>query len=506
MSTQQRLSCPSCGKSVRISSDHAGKKVRCPHCQMTFLVPGAAPQANDDDDWLNLDDVTPKADAPPAAKAKKPLNPATASKKPATPKAKPKPTPPDAPVDDDPLFGDLPEGDDLFGDGSGGDGDDLFGDIPDLPDLPPPSTTRGSGSTPGTSPTAVPVQYETQYRVRCKVCDSPTDVTADQAGQTIQCYDCHSPIVVPPPPKVVQKPKVDLDQVESFSFSNTAESSRPADPFMKSAKELLDSAEREEIEEEPENYDTPDIMAWFADVFGVFKDPSVVMYAVLMSVLGGGASALVAAFWMVPILPMGLFVGVIIFAAMTLACGFAIMEAVANEADEITGWPEVLDPMTWFGPLVTCVAAIGLVSAPAAFLGLAVFGSNALVTLFLVMASIYALFPFVLLSMLDMQSVFAPFSPEVARSATRCREAWGGFYFSAGLLFVVLYLSYLMFTVNGSPYGVFAAVSATVVVTFLYFAMLGRLAYSIGQTVNEISSPDDHEPSETIPEPDGEAG
>jgi hypothetical protein len=100
------------------------------------------------------------------------------------------------------------------------------------------------------------------------------------------------------------------------------------------------------------------------------------------------------------------------------------------------------------------------------------------------MFSIYLLLPFILLSMLDMGSVFTPFSPELARSVSKCQEEWGGFYFSSGLLFAALLLFIAMaYSIAGSL-GIVASITLSIFTTFTYFGMMGRLAYTIGQSVN----------------------
>ncbi len=111
-------------------------------------------------------------------------------------------------------------------------------------------------------------------------------------------------------------------------------------------------------------------------------------------------------------------------------------------------------------------------------------GLPTFVCIFFTMFAVYAMFPFVFLSMLDMNSFMMPFSAELARSTTKSSEVWGGFYFSSGLLFGGLFL---LFTVT-SGMGIMAAtmigVTASIGVAFAYFSMLGRLAFVIGQSVN----------------------
>lgn len=282
-------------------------------------------------------------------------------------------------------------------------------------------------------PTAQAADTATNYYVRCKVCESVSDVTADQAGTSIRCHDCHTTMKVPPPPKAKKKPKpIDLDHAETFTFSEPVSTTRPSDPFVKSARDLLDSAAKEEIELPPEDYTTPSLVGWLTDVFGIFRFPGVIFYSVFLSILGGIGTGVIVYLRQLPSALVAGFVGGIFFAGMVVACGFVIMESVANGHDEIEDWPEPLNPSEWLGPITCCAFAFGLVSSPAWMVGLGLgFGGMAIV--FLVMGMVYLLFPFVLLSMMDMGSVFTPFSPEVARSVRRSQESWGGFYFSAGL-------------------------------------------------------------------------
>ena len=149
-----------------------------------------------------------------------------------------------------------------------------------------------------------------------------------------------------------------------------------------------------------------------------------------------------------------------------------------------------MDPMEWFGSAWVAFAAAGFAGVPALVLSQFVF-DNTLIIVALTMFSIYMVFPFVLLSMLDMQTIMMPFSPEVARSVTTSQESWGGFYFSAGLLFFGLFLVFVATSGMSAGAAALITVSATVGLVFTYFAMIGRLAFAIGQSVNEPPREDD---------------
>jgi hypothetical protein len=274
---------------------------------------------------------------------------------------------------------------------------------------------------------------------------------------------------------------MNVENAQTFQLEETATRER-VDPFRKSAEELLEQAEQSEEEEPEPSFDTPEIRQWALKVFGIFFDPGVLAHWVGLSMLA--AFPAYFALWLESkILILGLFPGAILFAVLVVACGFAIMVSLANNRPTVSDWP-TMDPVGWFDQMFVALAAAGLAAIPAWAIG-HLFFQPGLMAIALTMFSVYALFPFFLLSMLDMGSVMMPFSPEVARSVSRCQEAWGGFYFSAGLLFAGLFLCFT--ALSGTPPAGAAVVGiiATVAVAFMYFAMIGRLAYAIGQAVND---------------------
>jgi hypothetical protein len=306
---------------------------------------------------------------------------------------------------------------------------------------------------------------------------------ASQAGKTVKCSDCYSPVTIPPPPKIRKQQDVDLDEAATFAFQPSEKAERRADPYQRSAEQLLDEASRVEEKSTVDRYDdTPSVKEWIKNVFGIFTDLGVVVHWIGLSVLGS-VPAVIALTVDVPILVMGLFPAGFFLGVITVSCGFAILNAVANQEESVAEWP-TLDPMAWFGQLFVVLAAASVAAIPVWAACQLILGTQ-LISVAVTMFSIYAMFPFVLLSMLDMNSPFVPFSAEVARSVTKCEEAWGGFYFSSGLVFVALFMTFAAAASTMSP-PVAAVVSivAGVGVTFIYFSMLGRLAYAIGQAVN----------------------
>lgn len=470
----QSLQCPRCNGAVSIADQAAGKRVRCPHCKETFLAPGITSTQSDDDDWLKLDDspaaAAPKPPSPPSTPPQQPSPAPT----PAKPKAKS--SSPSLSADEEALLAEFSS-----------ELDDFTAEI-ETPPAPLPNVplaqpqgvpAAGTPKQRGAAPTEP--EFASEYRVNCKICGSMMYAKASQAGMTIKCNDCHSPITIPAPPRVRKNEEVDLEKAPTFGLENSQVRERN-DPYRQSADALLEQAARQEVETPTTSYDdTPSVKEWFRNVFGIFKDLGVIAHwgglSIIASVPVSFAIITDAAILKMGLFPIGFFMSVLV-----VCCGFAILQAVANDEESITDWP-TLDPFAWLGQLFVVLAAAGVVAVPAWAVCQALIGP-ALISVAITMFAVFAFFPFILLSMLDMNSPFVPFSSEVARSVTKCEEAWGGFYFSSALLFVITFLVFALTSTFGQPVGVVISIFVGVAATFCYFSMIGRLAYAIGQVVN----------------------
>jgi uncharacterized membrane protein YiaA/DNA-directed RNA polymerase subunit M/transcription elongation factor TFIIS len=527
------LQCPRCNGSVSIADNAAGKRVKCPHCEQNFLAPGIVADSSseeDEDDWLTL------SDSPVPAHPSSPSSDSQASKTTTSPlSSKNRNTQPEnetpLPDDDDSFFSEsslppiqIPAASTSSSPGAGNDlsqsnastlGPDIsaaeeellsqFTDtsIPTADAKPPvkknaldairalgaSASNIGDDSATNTAaaPRAASVEYESEFRVTCKVCGTITYAKAVDSGKTTKCSDCYSEILIPKPPRIRKKPEIDIANAETFSLGqNNSEESKTADPFRKSAADLLAEASRQEEDASPPVYeDTPNVLEWVNNVFGIFKDPGVIMHWVCLSVAAAIPTALLVSIEQESLqllLTIGMMIGGLILGGITVSCAFAILLSVANGNDQVEDWPST-DVFQWLDQLTLVLGATGLVAIPMwtiCFLT----NSTGLLGVALVMFSIYLLLPFILLSMLDMGSVFAPFSPELARSVSKCQEEWGGFYFSSGLLFGLLFLFTAMIWYLPGSLGIVATTTLCIFTTFAYFGMMGRLAYTIGQSVN----------------------
>ena len=494
------LQCPQCNGSVSVAERAAGKRVKCPHCEQGFLAPGLVATHNDDDDWLKLDtDPKKPATSKPVASKRSPRLSSAASKSPQTATKNPSNASKNTAAsnlneDDEALLAEFATDLDEFAAEtesppspqtmspstqpsaplSSSDGGPMFTGTP-------ASVQANPNPNPKPAPEAKP-EFATQYRVKCKTCGTLLYAKATQAGQTVKCSDCHSPVTIPAPPRVRTPFSPSLETSPTFSLEESRGASPPPDPFKKSAKQLLDEAAREDHVEPKTVYDdTPSVKEWFQNVFGIFQDLGVIVHWIGLTLLGA-IPAMIALSIDSDILALGLFPAGFFLGVLVVSCGFAILQAVANEEKSVTEWP-TLDPMAWFGQLIVAVAAASLAAVPAWALCHFTIGPQ-LMGVAITMFAVYITFPFVLLSMLDMNTVMMPFSPEVARSVTKCEEAWGGFYFSSGLLFIGLFLTFAMASTMNPLLGAIVAIAAGIAITFCYFSMIGRLAYAIGQAVN----------------------
>ena len=527
------LQCPRCNGSVSIADNAAGKRVKCPHCEQNFLAPGIAADSSseeDEDDWLTL------SDSPVPAHPSSPSSDSQASKTTTSPlSSKTRNTQPEnetpLPDDDDSFFSEsslppiqIPAASTSSSPGAGNDlsqsnastlGPDIsaaeeellsqFTDtsIPTADAKTPVkknaldairalgASASNIGDDSATNTTAAPraasVEYESEFRVTCKVCGTITYAKAVDSGKTTKCSDCYSEILIPKPPRIRKKPEIDIANAETFNLGqNNSEERKTADPFRKSAADLLAEASRQEEDASPPVYeDTPNVLEWVKNVFGIFKDPGVIMHWVCLSVAAAIPTALLVSIEQESLqllLTIGMMIGGLILGGITVSCAFAILLSVANGNDQVEDWPST-DVFQWLDQLTLVLGATGLVAIPMwtiCFLT----NSTGLLGVALVMFSIYLLLPFILLSMLDMGSVFAPFSPELARSVSKCQEEWGGFYFSSGLLFGLLFLFTAIIWYLPGSLGIVATTTLCIFTTFAYFGMMGRLAYTIGQSVN----------------------
>lgn len=470
-----KVKCPVCESILLIPSSRRGERVACEQCGSKIKVPGVAATAGDDDDWLKLEtDLTSAStDAAGPARAADAAGPADA--------------------DDDDEFMIPAEPPTRSTGGVTGRGGSAGGKPVDPPPLSSSDLDALAGFANDDDQQAAPMKRveakpsaDDSFRVRCPVCESVTYAKVAQVGKRIRCPDCHSAIVVPPPQRAKPKYKPDLEAAATYAFSDGDGDQLPArvsDPFRKSADDLLRAAEAAEDDSEEEEWELPAFGAWFSGLGRVFVDPAVAVHILLLSLLAFIPAAIALSVEHESrVVVLGMFAGGAVFGALVLACGFAILQSVANGEERVSDWP-VFDPMEWFGQLIVVISAVAVSAGPIWMVAHFLFPGG-LLTVALTMLSLYALFPVVLMSMLDEQSVMVPFSTDVSKSIVRSPDQWGAAYLASAVLFFAMFLCFMIASVCPPKTGALLAIVVTVSGVFAYFGIIGRLAFAIGHAVN----------------------
>ena len=532
--------CPGCAKRLKAGPTFAGKRVKCPQCGSAVQVPELPAKIDLDDDWLSLDvpvledssklatkPFVPKHSPAPGerpAPAKRDATPAgklpVAPKSSATQSSAPKP-----PAQREPASADSTEPAprrSMFDD-----------DLPDLAELDANSKKPHSvtdifqleglddlvksappARAPKPPPPPAPKPSEIDYRITCRTCGTPMHLKLDRVGKKVNCSDCHSSFVVPPPPAgwSATKKKVEVEDdgidmpltaPELPQTANTLASQRTA------ASEYLDKAKQELDDDEIENlyqgdFDTSGFMT---RTFGFLTDPSALGLLVLYGFMSSGLFALVqfsktkvegggfegAGYLLVLFILSSVF-GAIISMPM-LSAGLTLLESVANRQRRVEDWPS-FNVFDNFGEIMVVLVALVGSLLPGMLVGGLIGRSGGAEWLILtgMMGTCFLLFPVLLLSMLDNGSPFQPVSGAVITSIPQTPEAWGGYYLKTAMAFgAMTVMCYVML-------GRSALLSAIVgffvpVLLFFVCQQMGALADSISDHLSFDFTP---------PEPKGD--
>lgn len=177
-------------------------------------------------------------------------------------------------------------------------------------------------------------------------------------------------------------------------------------------------------------------------------------------------------------------------ASYASACMLRIIEDTANGADDVTSWP-AFDWRDWVVALVSVLwvlflcAMVGygvrLLFGP--MIGLWGWLPGSLV--------IFVIFPFLLLSSLDADSRAVPYSPNIIRSVKTVWTQWLLFYGMATVLCGGWFLIALVFFLINRYVASIIMMPLLAAVVMIYARLVGRLAYSFGQTVYPAESHDE---------------
>jgi hypothetical protein len=358
---------------------------------------------------------------------------------------------------------------------------------------------------------------EDDYSVKCPVCDTLLYANPQEIGQQKTCPDCHSPVEIIAPRRKPRRVNPVRDEDfeghefvlgEPVSLDIYRQTERGENPKTM-GEAALRNAEREYDLKHSGDVDPPVTPMWTGLFSFLAASPVVVRWIVFALIIGfacklsmmihawdasGGVAQRLLSL-------IGTTAQVLLFIITTLTLGaacLAILKDTANGQDEITQWPEG-------GPFEMIVEAMPFAMAvfysllPGVVLYLLVGAIGIMESsswLFLEI-SLYLLFPVVQLSILESGSFAVPFSPPILKSLRDEFLLWLTFYLTSLAMALILAVTLAGLTWD-TKFLVLAVLGALwMFLLFMYFRLLGRLAWTT--QVRSLLENDDepHNDSET---------
>lgn len=488
-----KFECPKCSKRLKAPEKLSGKKLSCPHCGASILVPGVVKSVAMEDDWLELDqpsvakepvidDAYTNTDA--GANPYQELNLEPVSKNPQAKQPskggeskkvsifdddlpdlapidfpEPESAPP-ATTSKSKTTGQAPPVKNSQETSASSILDSLDDDIPLAP-LAPPKKNAGQKTISSSALEDLMLESEAliktsdldvgdEFSFKCKVCGTSLYVRESQIGTLARCPDCYSESVVPKPtikPKKVgsvrvrENADVALAPVDAKSIRDPKGSKAESEIILERAKVEIDK-EKEDLEGIQGSFDSK---RWITLVFWFLQDPSIIIVSIVLS--GVCAIWMAAVGWIPEALELEgagasmaraavFFIPFIPLVGACLLLGLSIFMMVANQLKRIDDWPfsRIGDSL---GELFMFLSAIAIASVPGGMIGLPLNSllGGILGTVACSFVSIWILFPLFFLSMANNNRITEPFSKVVFDSLKGRADAWGAMYLQTMLVF-----------------------------------------------------------------------
>jgi len=184
----------------------------------------------------------------------------------------------------------------------------------------------------------------------------------------------------------------------------------------------------------------------------------------------GISSGVALAFFLMPIVWIGF-----LTLSYTAACGICILESTAAGLDKIEAWPEP-HWKEWMGQLLY-LGWIGAIPLVVSF-GLAKLAGLAGAPVEWVLAgALFVLFPVALLSSLEANSIWVPLTLPILKSFVRWWWGWLLFYLLTALVAAGLAAIFVFAEESAQEWLLLAIGPLFAAAVFIYFRLLGRLAW-----------------------------
>jgi DNA-directed RNA polymerase subunit RPC12/RpoP len=330
---------------------------------------------------------------------------------------------------------------------------------------------------------------EDLIRVMCHRCGTLMYATADQVGGSLVCPDCTSSVVVPPRPPPRHKIDVMANAGEGYGLAiadPTSPGETPA-PLEPSARV---QGVRARARRQFDPYLRHSILPRRPFLNGTFTFPLShnvlpryllliawttvsAMYSVGGGLLSGtepnmtwfGGAALIAT-------------GAVLMVAwfgVASALALAIVRDTASGCDKVQNWPG-LGFIDWLTDPLYILFSLGASFLPGVALNYLLEWCD-LSSPLILPASVFVLYPFVLMSMLETGSPLGAVSWPVCQTLWWAGRGWVAFYLTAAWLLAIAGVVAAAAFSAGAIFGGFAALAIESAVWLIYFRLLGRLAW-----------------------------
>lgn len=341
-----------------------------------------------------------------------------------------------------------------------------------------------------------PKLSDREYSISCKVCKTLIMVRPSKVGTQVRCPDCHSMLVVPPPP--VKKPvaQATVDELDGSVQLSPVENDNPRSGSGASVntKEILSKAskelqrEREEIESVSGAFDSKE---WLSRTVGFLSDLRLVIALSILSLIFS------VAFYFQALIPSnpeeGLMASLerfredLLFALtvpiqwVLFICAVAVVPKAANREKRIEPWPFFQNIKEYAGPALVGFAAFLLTN----FVANLLMGGLAVIKVPVFLRDLFAeilqwgILPIAYLSMLELRSYIKPFSMSIFKSISAKSDAWGAMYMQTGVAWVLYFVLWQVSRVSTPSTSVYAGFVFPWFICFVanqYGVLAGRIS------------------------------
>lgn len=488
----------------------ASSRIDCPKCHSKVLVPGIASKTNsadDDEQWFSLDPPDSGAKPKPTpSKPSPPKAPSDSSEDPPRsvfdddlpdlaplqePPMTPSPSAKSQPAKSHPT-GSASRTEQALRDALAGN-EDLFEDPADSPKQP---ATKPIPSSLHSAKPASPKPSNAEYSIKCKVCNTILTVRESKVGNQVKCPDCHSMILVPPPPVKKAPADIKIDELEAAVQLAPVGDNNPriVSGASVNTKEILSKAskalerERKEIEDVKGAFDSKE---WLSRNFGFLSDTRLILALVA---LGFATSVVYYLQGLIPhstetdlqkvlqtLRPHLLLAATFPIQLATFICAVAVIPKSANRVKLIEPWPFFQNVKDYLGPACIGFVVFLLVGILASLLSssLSVIKVPVLLQDALAQMLLWGSVPIIYLSMLELQSYKQPVSGSIFKSISAKPDAWGAMYMQSAVVWVLYFVLWQIAILKGPAIGMLAGFVFPWYICFVanqYGVLAGRIS------------------------------